>query len=924
MSESTRERPEGVDAARRVETPAPPSHLVITVHGIRTFGDWQAKLEEQLKEAEPGIKVLNYKYYFSSFAFLLPPVRWWVARRFRNYFVQAIQTAPEGAKIDLVAHSFGTYLAASALLHIPKGRQITTVIFAGSVLRASFPWYKYEQTGNVGRVVNECGWDDSILLLCQFTALMMGMAGRVGFQGMVGQRFTNRYYQFGHGGYFDPEHEHRFMREHWLPLLTSDASVLPIDLRPRPFTAWDNSKLFLMNNLQFIKVAAAALMLLVLILFPLDWWRKADYEQRTQRSNHIARLTNAARIPGRDPKHVRDLLSVDARHQGHEDKAIEQMLGKDVAPEGDDQNSDEEAEAKPPWWGWLTDLIDPSREAFRARQLHARANFQLAAGKPSHARDMYAKQLYDDALSSYKRVENRDPAHGSYALCLMDYGLLLTQMGLNDKAREQFRMVREEVFPPDAKSGERPTMPLSLLVDSLCNEAMVLRNLKEWNKARALLVKAVSAADGNDALTSLVYDNFAWYWMDRLNVAKARELFIKAKESCEKIADDEFIFKTRLFKVRHGLAMTQRLRGRPDESYNQYDQIVKELQELMKKDFNYYPKQRRDLSDRLVNSMERRADVWFFTRKPAADRTVMKPASDPGSSGNSRDDDLAVLEKVEEDYDAAIRQVENDDPATKTKLLYKKVIAHVIGEVRRNHRGVGRGDSTAEASPLEATRFVFAEADRTYNVLSQEMRTSLKIYHEIAAACMKLCESMHDRSNQDFGQAVAALREHTSDYAKICEDLEREPVEMLLVALELLLEPRIADAEPSRIITAQDASRMLAVLGIAMKASAHEELRLYVDRLNRIASARLLKDEGLAESPPRIATTSVSTSLPAPRIPPERLLFFLRLSPTLELKLTARANGHDVIPGPLPVKIEEADDPSTGPKGASRLATVKP
>ena len=41
------------------------------------------------------------------------------------------------------------------------------------------------ESGGLGRVVNECGWDDSVLLLCQFAALMLGMAGRVGFQGMV-------------------------------------------------------------------------------------------------------------------------------------------------------------------------------------------------------------------------------------------------------------------------------------------------------------------------------------------------------------------------------------------------------------------------------------------------------------------------------------------------------------------------------------------------------------------------------------------------------------------------------------------------------------------------------------------------------------------------------------------------------------------
>ncbi len=44
------------------------------MHGIRTYGNWQADLKNLLEAAEPGITVLNYQFgYFSSLAFLLPP-----------------------------------------------------------------------------------------------------------------------------------------------------------------------------------------------------------------------------------------------------------------------------------------------------------------------------------------------------------------------------------------------------------------------------------------------------------------------------------------------------------------------------------------------------------------------------------------------------------------------------------------------------------------------------------------------------------------------------------------------------------------------------------------------------------------------------------------------------------------------------------
>ena len=103
--------------------------------------------------------------------------------------------------------------------------------------------------------MNECGWDDSVLLLCQSTALLLGMAGRIGFHGMVGDKFVNRYYyQCGHGGYFD--HQQRVMRENWIPLLTSDGPAPAQDERP-PLSTFGGIKLFCLSNMHLMKVVGA-------------------------------------------------------------------------------------------------------------------------------------------------------------------------------------------------------------------------------------------------------------------------------------------------------------------------------------------------------------------------------------------------------------------------------------------------------------------------------------------------------------------------------------------------------------------------------------------------------------------------------------------------------------------------------------------
>src|SRR5262245_21392179 len=90
-------------------------HLVITVHGIRTYGHWQERLERLLWEASEDIEVKHFKYsYFPSIRLLGPYVLGKEVRRFREDLNRYIDSA-EFDRIDLVGHSFGTYLIGKAL-----------------------------------------------------------------------------------------------------------------------------------------------------------------------------------------------------------------------------------------------------------------------------------------------------------------------------------------------------------------------------------------------------------------------------------------------------------------------------------------------------------------------------------------------------------------------------------------------------------------------------------------------------------------------------------------------------------------------------------------------------------------------------------------------------------------------------------------
>ncbi len=55
----------------------------------------------------------------------------------------------------------------------------------------------------------------------------LGMAGKVGFRGFNGSRFTNRYHSGGHSLYFS---EPGFAESYWLPMFTGD-EVAAVDSR---------------------------------------------------------------------------------------------------------------------------------------------------------------------------------------------------------------------------------------------------------------------------------------------------------------------------------------------------------------------------------------------------------------------------------------------------------------------------------------------------------------------------------------------------------------------------------------------------------------------------------------------------------------------------------------------------------------------
>jgi hypothetical protein len=120
--------------------------LVVTVHGIRTHGAWQERLERRIsaRQKNTEIEFANYKFgYFSAISFLIPFARSVIVRRFRNELVR-LCAAKSYSRIDLVGHSFGTFLIGKAIASLTDEQRfkINTVLLSGSVLPSTFPWHK--------------------------------------------------------------------------------------------------------------------------------------------------------------------------------------------------------------------------------------------------------------------------------------------------------------------------------------------------------------------------------------------------------------------------------------------------------------------------------------------------------------------------------------------------------------------------------------------------------------------------------------------------------------------------------------------------------------------------------------------------------------------------------------------------------------
>ncbi len=188
--------------------------IIISLHGIRTDGQWQDKLGEIVEKH--GFEHRPFKYgYYDVFRFLNPGSNKKMVEKFYDFYsdlANQTNTVP-----SVVAHSFGTFIVAHCMLKRHDIR-FDKIIFCGSILSRNFEWTTLLARNQINQVLNEFSKLDVWARLVKF---FVRKTGRSGYAGSNYKRpnFFEKRFEYDHSDYFSGNH----MKENWLSFLTNQS-----------------------------------------------------------------------------------------------------------------------------------------------------------------------------------------------------------------------------------------------------------------------------------------------------------------------------------------------------------------------------------------------------------------------------------------------------------------------------------------------------------------------------------------------------------------------------------------------------------------------------------------------------------------------------------------------------------------------------
>ena len=215
--------------AIEVTEAAAKSEIVLLIHGIRTHGDWQEMVRQEIEEL-PHRVVIPLRYdYLDVFRFWFPffTRRAAISKIYRR--VQSARAKYREADISVVAHSFGTYAIAKILLANADVR-LRRLVLCGAIIPTEFEWPTISHRIEAD-VINDCGGRDIWPVLAQALSWGYGASGTFGF-GTPGVQ--DRFHNYKHSDYFSRP----FVKEYWKSFFADSRIARPDWETDRTSTPW--------------------------------------------------------------------------------------------------------------------------------------------------------------------------------------------------------------------------------------------------------------------------------------------------------------------------------------------------------------------------------------------------------------------------------------------------------------------------------------------------------------------------------------------------------------------------------------------------------------------------------------------------------------------------------------------------------------
>lgn len=203
----------------------PSATVVILIHGIQTDGAWHSLVEKELSSL-PHTNIQGLGYNFVSAFQLASPIRGAPIRKIAQDIRDARAMEPS-AQFMVIAHSFGTYILSRMLATCPDIR-FSRIIMCGCIIPTNYRWGLYTKEMERNSILNDVGTQDFYPIMATFSSFGYGSSGRKGFQTPV---VKDRFFNYGHSDFFEPEQNHIAM--YWKPFI-SEGKIVESD--------WDQMK----------------------------------------------------------------------------------------------------------------------------------------------------------------------------------------------------------------------------------------------------------------------------------------------------------------------------------------------------------------------------------------------------------------------------------------------------------------------------------------------------------------------------------------------------------------------------------------------------------------------------------------------------------------------------------------------------------